>query len=324
MTKLPPAPTYFHKPITALNAHGARRRAPRALPLAQLRGRDRHRHRSARAATSPPPRPATTSPATRSPTTTGCTTSATPTPARCCASRAPTRCARSVPASSTDWDFHGKRIRTLVNGDGPPGRQRPTRWSGTCTTSSPTSPARSRSCRATCCCRARRPTRVPSSRATSSRSRSRGSGALTNRIVAGPTPIRDDVGAQPIGVGGGALDGARRRLGVPRHSGRHRAPAPSTTDRRVDPTNGELTVGPRRRRGRRGQPRPPDRRRAGAVAVDVRGPLAARLVVEAGRHRPWRRSDGRRRRDRRCRRVPGVGRARTGGPSRATCTASPT
>ena len=45
MTKLPAAPTYFHKPITALTGPWRRRRAARWLPVAQLRRRDRHRHR---------------------------------------------------------------------------------------------------------------------------------------------------------------------------------------------------------------------------------------------------------------------------------------
>ena len=61
-----------------------RRRAAGGLPVAQLRGRDRHRHRPhvpQRVAGRGRP---TTSPATRSPTTTASTTSATPTPGRCC------------------------------------------------------------------------------------------------------------------------------------------------------------------------------------------------------------------------------------------------
>ena len=45
MTKLPAAPTYFHKPVTALNAHRGAVVRPRGLQVAELRGRDRHRHR---------------------------------------------------------------------------------------------------------------------------------------------------------------------------------------------------------------------------------------------------------------------------------------
>ena len=45
MTRLPKAPTYFHKPVSALNSHGGAVVRPRGLPLAQLRGRDRRRHR---------------------------------------------------------------------------------------------------------------------------------------------------------------------------------------------------------------------------------------------------------------------------------------
>ena len=43
-----------------------------------------------------------------------------------------------------------------------------------------------------------------------------GLGTLRNRIVEGITPIRDDVGAQPSESEEGDLDRARRRLGVPR------------------------------------------------------------------------------------------------------------
>ena len=170
----------------------------------------------------------------------------------------------------------------------------PPRWSGTCTTSWPTSPARSRSCRATCCCRARRPTPARSSPATSSRVEVEGLGALTNRIVSGPTPIRADVGAQPseseevrsTALGG---DWEHRGMRAPRGPGAQHYE--STVDESDDGAVADRAdVG-----GRGGQPRPPDRRPPGAVADDVRGPLAARLVVEAGRRGPRRRGDGARR-----------------------------
>ncbi len=45
MTRLPAAPTYFHKPVTALNSHRGGRRAARGVQVAELRGRDRHRDR---------------------------------------------------------------------------------------------------------------------------------------------------------------------------------------------------------------------------------------------------------------------------------------
>ena len=38
-------PTYFHKPTSSLNAHSGAVVRPRRLQVAQLRGRDRHRHR---------------------------------------------------------------------------------------------------------------------------------------------------------------------------------------------------------------------------------------------------------------------------------------
>ena len=55
--QLPPAPTYFHKPVSALNAHGGAVVRPVELPLPQLRGRGRHRHRARPRATSRSPRP---------------------------------------------------------------------------------------------------------------------------------------------------------------------------------------------------------------------------------------------------------------------------
>ena len=73
----------------------------------------------------------------------------------------------------------------------------PTRCSGTCTTWSPTSRARSRSAPATCCCRERRPTPGRSSPATWSRSRWTACGRLANHIVAGPAAVPADFGAQP-------------------------------------------------------------------------------------------------------------------------------
>ena len=101
------------------------------------------------------------------------------------------------PGLVDDWDFRGKRIRTLVNGEVRAGRHRPTRWSGTCTTSSPTSPAPSPCHPATCCCPARRPTRAPVYPGDVVEVEVEGLGTLRNHIVDGPTPIRTDVGAQP-------------------------------------------------------------------------------------------------------------------------------
>ena len=77
MITLPPAPTYFHKPVSALNAHGSAVVRPSGCKwlnyegeIAIVIGLPRR--------TSLPPTPATTSVVTRSPTTTGCTTSGTP------------------------------------------------------------------------------------------------------------------------------------------------------------------------------------------------------------------------------------------------------
>ena len=114
---LGPAPTYFHKPISSLNAHGGEivrpprcrflnyegeiaHRDRRALPPHRSRrGRrlhprlhDRQRLRAARL-----PRHRRRFDAARE--------------------GLATRCARSGRDSWTDWDFHGKRIETRVNGD---------------------------------------------------------------------------------------------------------------------------------------------------------------------------------------------------------------
>ena len=174
MTRLPPAPTYFHKPITALNAHGGdvvrpdrcrwlnyegeiaivigrtcRNVAPGRRRRVHRRLHDRQRLRPARL-----PRH------------------------RRRLDAAGQGLRHAVPDRSRRWSPTGTSTASASARSSTARSARtatPTRWSGTCTTSSPTSPARSRSCPATCCCRARRPTPGPSSRATSSPSRSRAS-----------------------------------------------------------------------------------------------------------------------------------------------------
>ena len=129
------------------------------------------------------------------------------------------------PALVTGWDFHGKRIRTFVTARWCR-TATPTRWSGTCTTSSPTSPATSPWSRATCCSPAPPPTAGRWSRATWWRWRWRGSGRLENEIVHGPAPIRDDVGAQPTSseeVVSTALGGDWEFRGIGRRGGRGRS-----------------------------------------------------------------------------------------------------
>ena len=101
------------------------------------------------------------------------------------------------PGLVTDWDFRGKTLRTYVNGERRPGGRRPTRWSGTCTTSSPTSPARSRSSPATCCFSGTPANSRPVQPGDVVEVEVEGLGRLTNHVVEGPTPIRADVGAQP-------------------------------------------------------------------------------------------------------------------------------
>ena len=74
---------------------------------------------------------------------------------------------------------------------------------------------------------------------------------------------------------------------------------------------------PRRRRRGLGLDRPLHRRRASLVAHHLRGPLAPRLVPQAGRRRARRSGRGRGRGRRGGRRVPGLGRARPRGAPRA-------
>ena len=149
---------------------------------------------------------------------------------------------------STDWDFHGKRIRTLVNGEvRQDGNTDEMEWdmhylvadiartitlvpgdillSGTPANSRPVEPGDVVTVEV------------------------EGLGALTNHIVAGPAPIRDDVGAQPTESEEVALDRARRRLGAPRPAG---AAGPGRQALRVDARRraGDA-IAACRRRGRR-------------------------------------------------------------------------
>jgi 2-keto-4-pentenoate hydratase/2-oxohepta-3-ene-1,7-dioic acid hydratase in catechol pathway len=195
MTALPPAPTYFHKPITALNAHrGAVVRPDRCRWLnyegevAIVIGRTcrnvsrdevgehiagytiandygLHDFRDTDAGS------------------------------MLRVKGSDTLCPIG-PALVTDWDFHGKAIRTLVNGEvRQDGNTDEMEWdmhylvadiartitlvpgdillSGTPAGSRPVEPGDEVTVEV------------------------EGLGALTNHIVAGPTPIRDDVGAQP-------------------------------------------------------------------------------------------------------------------------------
>ena len=196
MTRLPPAPTYFHKPITALNAHGARRRA--AGPAASG-STTRARSPSSSAATCRNVAPAEAGDVHRRlhvandyglhdfrDTDAG---------SMLRVKGSDTLCPVG-PGLVTDWDFHGKRIRTLVNGEvRQDGNTDEMEWdmhylvadiartitlvpgdlllSGTPANSRPVEPGDVVTVEV------------------------EGLGALTNRIVAGPTPIRDDVGAQP-------------------------------------------------------------------------------------------------------------------------------
>ena len=195
MTKLPPAPTYFHKPITALSAHGADVVRPDRCEWLNYEGEvaiiiGRH-----------------------------------------CRNISPTEAGEHIagysvandyglhdfrdtdagsmlrvkgsdtlcpigPGLVTEWDFHGKQIRTLVNGEiRQDGSTDEMEWDMHYLVADI----------------ARSITLVPGDvllSGTPANSRTvypgdvvtvevEGLGALTNTIVAGPTPIRDDIGAQP-------------------------------------------------------------------------------------------------------------------------------
>ena len=271
--RLPPAPTYFHKPVTALNAHGGDVVRPERChwlnyegEIAIVIGRTCRN----------------VAPSDAADFIAGYTIANdyglhdfrdTDAGSMLRVKGSDTLCPIG-PALVTDWDFRGKQIRTLVNGEvRQDGTTDEMEWdmhylvadiartitlvpgdillSGTPANSRPVEPGDVVTVEV------------------------EGLGALTNRIVSGPAAIRDDVGAQPSEseeVLSTALGGDWEFRG-------QRAPAEQADDR--------TTAERRRRRGRRGQHGAPHRRRAGAVARHVRGPLATRLVVEARRHRPW-------------------------------------
>ncbi|HSL58340.1 MAG TPA: fumarylacetoacetate hydrolase family protein [Acidimicrobiales bacterium] len=195
MTKLPPAPTYFHKPITALNAHGADVVRPERCEWLNYEGEiaiviGRHCRN--------------VSPADAGAYIAGYTVANdyglhdfrdTDAGSMLRVKGSDTLCPIG-PGLVTDWDFHGKQIRTLVNGEvRQDGNTDEMEWdmhylvadiartitlvpgdillSGTPASSRPVQPGDVVTVEV------------------------EGLGALTNRIVSGPTPIRDDVGAQP-------------------------------------------------------------------------------------------------------------------------------
>ena len=195
MTKLPPAPTYFHKPITALNAHGGDVVRPDRCrwlnyegEIAIVIGRTCRN----------------VAPADAGEHIAGYTIANdyglhdfrdTDAGSMLRVKGSDTLCPVG-PALVEGWDFRGKGIRTLVNGEvRQDGSTDEMEWdmhylvadlartitlvpgdlvlSGTPANSRPVEPGDVVTVEV------------------------EGLGALTNRIVAGPTPIRDDVGAQP-------------------------------------------------------------------------------------------------------------------------------
>jgi 5-oxopent-3-ene-1,2,5-tricarboxylate decarboxylase/2-hydroxyhepta-2,4-diene-1,7-dioate isomerase len=195
MTRLPSAPTYFHKPVTALNAHGADVVRPQRCEwlnyegeIAIVIGRQCRN----------------VSPDEAGDHIAGYTVANdyglhdfrdTDAGSMLRVKGSDTLCPIG-PGLVTDWDFRGKRIRTLVNGEvRQDGTTDEMEWdmhylvadiartitlvpgdvllSGTPANSRPVQPGDVVTVEVD------------------------GLGALTNRIVAGPAPVRDDVGAQP-------------------------------------------------------------------------------------------------------------------------------
>lgn len=195
MTTLPSAPTYFHKPITALNAHGGAVVRPERCRWLNFEGEIAIViGRTCR----------NISPADAGHYIAGYSVANdyglhdfrdTDAGSMLRVKGADTLCPVG-PGLVTDWDFHGKRIRTLVNGDvRQDGSTDEMEWdmhylvadiartitlvpgdvllSGTPANSRPVEPGDVVTVEV------------------------EGLGALTNYIVSGPTAIRDDVGAQP-------------------------------------------------------------------------------------------------------------------------------
>lgn len=195
ITKLPPAPTYFHKPITALNSHGADVVRPERCQWLNYEGEiaiviGRHCRN--------------VSPAEAGDYIAGYTVANdyglhdfrdTDAGSMLRVKGSDTLCPVG-PALITGWDFHGKRIRTYVNGEvAQEGNTDEMEWdmhylvadiarnitlepgdlllSGTPANSRPVKPGDVVDVEV------------------------EGLGRLSNTIVTGPVPIRDDVGAQP-------------------------------------------------------------------------------------------------------------------------------
>ncbi len=195
MARLPPAPTYFHKPVTALNAHGADVVRPERCHWLNYEGEiaiviGRHCRNI--------------SPDEAADHIAGYTIANdyglhdfrdTDAGSMLRVKGSDTLCPVG-PGLVTDWDFHDRRIRTLVDGEvRQDGSTSEMAWdmhylvadiartitlvpgdillSGTPANSRPVEPGNVVSVEV------------------------EGLGTLTNRIVAGPVPIRDDVGAQP-------------------------------------------------------------------------------------------------------------------------------
>jgi 5-oxopent-3-ene-1,2,5-tricarboxylate decarboxylase/2-hydroxyhepta-2,4-diene-1,7-dioate isomerase len=195
MTKLPPAPTYFHKPITALNAHGADVVRPDGCKWLNYEG-------EIAIVIGRPCR--NIAPDDAADFIAGYTVANdyglhdfrdTDAGSMLRVKGSDTLCPIG-PGVVTDWDFRGKRIRTLVNGEvRQDGSTDEMEWdmhylvadiartitlvpgdlllSGTPANSRPVEPGDVVAVEV------------------------EGLGTLTNRIVRGPTPIRTDVGAQP-------------------------------------------------------------------------------------------------------------------------------
>ena len=195
MTELPPAPTYFHKPVTALNSHDAHVVRPQGCrwlnyegEIAIVIGRTCRNVSAAGAGDHIAGYAIANDYGLHD-------FRDTDAGSMLRVKGSDTLCPIG-PGLVTGWDFHGRRIRTLVNGEvRQDGNTDEMRWdmhylvadiartitlvpgdvllSGTPANSRPVEPGDEVTVEVD------------------------GLGALTNRIVAGPTPIRTDIGAQP-------------------------------------------------------------------------------------------------------------------------------
>ena len=196
ITKLPPAPTYFHKPLTALNTHNGDIVRPQRCKWLNYEGEiaiviGKHCRNVSQAEAGDY--------------IAGYSVANdyglhdfrdTDAGSMLRVKGSDTLCPVG-PGLVEGWDFHGKQIRTYVNGKVVQDDNTDNMEMGYCTISWPISRAPLRWCRAISCYPARRPTAGPCSPGTSSKSRSRVSANSATESSKVPHRYATSVGAQP-------------------------------------------------------------------------------------------------------------------------------